>query len=91
LVFLLPCITCGIYGLIWYVSTKEEMKARGAEIPTAWLLIVPFANIYWFWQYAMGVQKVTGGTTSAGADFCLRLFLGPIGMAITQSALNKVA
>ena len=91
LVFLLPFLTCGIYPIFWYVSTKEEMNRQGAAIPTAWLLIVPLANIYWLWCYAKGVEKVTAGSTTAIADFILRFFLGPIGMAITQSAFNKVA
>jgi len=34
---------------------------------------------------------VTNGGTGAGAAFCLLFFLGCIGMAIIQSAFNKVA
>lgn len=34
-VFFLPIITFGIYGLVWYVQTKEEMNRKGAQIPTA--------------------------------------------------------
>lgn len=89
-VFFLPIITFGIYGIVWHVQTKDEMNARGAGIPTAWYLIIPFANIYWFWKYSVGVAKVTGGASSAAGNFFLRLLLGPIGMAITQSAFNKV-
>lgn len=90
-VFVLPIITFGIYGIVWYVSTKEEMNSRGARIPTAWLLIVPFLNLYWFWVYAKGVEKVTNGAHGAFGNFIVRLFLGPIGMAITQSGFNNVA
>jgi hypothetical protein len=89
-VFFLPIITFGIYGLVWYVQTKEEMNRKGAQIPTAWLLIIPFANLYWLWVYAKGVEKVTNGASGALGNFLLRLFLGPIGMAITQSAFNNV-
>ena len=39
LVFVLAVCTCGIYGLVWYVKTKEEMNQQEAGIPTAWLLI----------------------------------------------------
>jgi len=52
-------VTLGIYGLVWYVKTKEEMNAKGAEIPSAWLLIVPIANIIWMWKYSVGVEKLT--------------------------------
>ncbi|MDE3059103.1 MAG: DUF4234 domain-containing protein, partial [Bacteroidota bacterium] len=48
-VFFLPFITLGIYSIVWYVSTKTEMKQRGADIPTAWLLIIPIADLYWLW------------------------------------------
>jgi len=58
-VFLLTMVTLGIYGLVWYVKTKEEMNAKGAEIPSAWLLIVPIANIIWMWKYSVGVEKLT--------------------------------
>jgi hypothetical protein len=90
-VFILPFVTFGIYAIVWYVSTKEEMNAKGAQIPTAWLLIIPFVNLYWLWVYAKGVEKVTNGACGAMSNFLLRLFLGPIGMAITQNAFNKVA
>jgi len=39
MVFFVSLITFGIYGLVWYVKTKNEMNAKGAQIPTAWLLI----------------------------------------------------
>lgn len=87
-VFILVCVTCGIYGLVWYVKTKEELKARGAEIPTAWLLIVPFANLYWLWKWAAGVEKETG--FSAVGAFLMCLFIGPVGMAVVQSEFNKL-
>lgn len=90
LVFLLPLITCGIYAIVWYVTTKGEMNKRGATIPTAWLLIIPFVNLYWLWCFAKGVEKTTNGGMSGVATFFLCWLLGPIGMAIAQSSLNKV-
>ena len=76
-VFILPFVTLGIYSIVWYVSTKEEMNTKGAQIPTAWLIIIPFVNLYWLWVYAKGVEKVTNGASSAVVDFLLRFFLGP--------------
>ncbi len=90
-VVLLSLITCGIYGIVWYVKTKGEMNRLGASIPTAWLLIIPFVNIYWVWKYAEGVQLVTKGAQSAVTIFLLLLFCGIIGMPVTQSAFNAVA
>ena len=91
LVFFLAIITFGIYGLVWYVWTKHEMKRAGAQIPTCWLLIIPFVNWYWMWKFSQGVEMVTNKEMSAGAAFLLIFFLGVIGMAIVQSSLNKVA
>ena len=90
-VVLLALITCGIYGIVWYVQTKGEMNRLGASIPTAWLLIIPFVNLYWVWKYAEGVQLVTKGAQSAVTIFLLLLFCGIIGMPVTQSAFNSVA
>jgi hypothetical protein len=91
LVFLLSIITFGIYGLVWYVWTKHEMNRAGAQIPTCLLLIIPFVNWYWLWKFSGGVEMVTNKEMSAGIAFVLVFFLGPIGMAIVQSSLNKVA
>ena len=89
-VFILPFVTFGIYGIVWYVKTKAEMNSKGADIPTAWLLIIPFVNLYWLWKYSQGVEKVTNGGSGGVSTFLLLLFLSAIGMAITQSAFNKV-
>lgn len=88
-VLLLSLVTFGIYALVWAVKTKEEMNQQGASIPTAWLLIIPFINLYWMWKYSEGVQLVTKGGQSQAVAFLLLLLLGPIGMAIIQSAFNK--
>ena len=89
--FVLTIVTFGIYGIVWFVQTKEEMNAQGADIPTAWLLIVPIVGLYWMWRYSGGVEKVTEGKTSQVIAFILLAVLGLIGMAIIQDGLNKVA
>lgn len=88
-VFILPIITLGIYGLVWEVKTKNEMKSLGADIPTAWLIIIPFVNLYWLYKYCKGYAQVTKG--SAAVAFLLLFFLGSIGMAVLQSGFNKLA
>ena len=89
-VILLTIVTFGIYSLVWMVKTKGEMVKAGADIPTAWLLIVPIASIYWMWKFAGGVEHVTRGKQSQVMAFILMFVLGVIGMAIIQSELNKV-
>jgi hypothetical protein len=90
-VFLLPFITFGIYALYWMVITKGEMNSKGAQIPTAWLIIIPFVNIWWMWKYSEGVENVTNGKMSGVLAFILMLLLGTIGYAIIQDSFNKVA
>lgn len=87
-VFFLSIITFGIYALVWAVKTKTEMNALGAQIPTAWLLIIPFVNLWWLWKYSEGVDHVSRGKMSSALAFILLFLLGPIGMAILQSTYN---
>jgi len=91
LVFFLSCITFGIYSLVWFVKTKNEMNAKGAEIPTAWLLIIPIANYICWWKFCQGVELVTNKGMTTSAAFLWVFFLEVIGMAVIQSQLNKVA
>ncbi len=89
LVLVLSLLTCGIYHIYWFVVTKNELNARGADIPTAWLIIIPFVNIYWLWRFCAGVEKVSGFT--AIGSFLLQFFFGSIGAAIIQYQLNTTA
>jgi hypothetical protein len=90
-VIILTIITFGIYALVWLVKTKGEMVKQGADIPTAWLLIVPVVSIYWTWKWCGGVEKVTNGKLTQVIALILMLLLGLIGMAIIQDAFNKSA
>ncbi len=86
---LLPLITFGIYALVWSVKTKNEMNKSGTAIPTAWLLIVPIANIVWLWKYSVGVETFTRKRFDRHAAFWLMLILGGIGSAIVQNQFNR--
>lgn len=86
-VLLLPFITFGIYAIVWFAKTRGEMSRLGIDVPTTWLYIVPFVNIWWLWKFGAGAARVTGG--SSGANFALLLFLGVIGQAIVQADLNS--
>ena len=87
-VFFLSLFTLGIYAFVWHVKTKNELNKLGAQIPTAWLLIVPFANLYWIWKYSEGVEKVSGGKISAVMSLILLLLLSIVGIAILQGMFN---
>ncbi len=90
-VFGLTLVTFGIYGIYWQVKTKGEMNARGTQIPTAWLMIVPFVSIWWLWKYSEGVEQVTSNKLGGAVTFLIMWFLGLIGMLIVQDAFNKLA
>ncbi len=90
-VILLPFVTFGIYSIYWLVSTKIEMTKLGAKIPTAWLIIVPLANIWWYWKYSEGVDSITNSKISNVMAFILLLLLGFIGQAIIQDSFNNVS
>jgi hypothetical protein len=90
-VVLFPFITLGIYSLYWLVSTKGELNAKGAKIPTAWLLIIPLVSIYWLWKYYEGAEQVTRGKVSGVLMFIINLLVtGIISYAICQDAYNNL-
>ena len=91
MVILLSVITFGIYYLVWLVTTKNQMNTKGAQIPTAWLLIIPLVNIWWYWRFCEGVELVTNKGMQTVIAFLLLWLLGIIGIAIIQNELNKVA
>jgi hypothetical protein len=89
-VFFLSIFTFGIYIIVWRVKTKGEMNRLGANIPTAWLLIIPFVNIWWLWEYAEGVEKITNKGMSQVVAFILLILLSAIGDAVIQESFNKI-
>ncbi|MDB5171121.1 MAG: hypothetical protein JWO35_815 [Candidatus Saccharibacteria bacterium] len=88
---LLSLVTFGIYSLYWSISTKNEMNRLGANVPTAWLLIIPFVSIYWLWKYSEAVDQVTSNKVSAPLAFVVEAFLGFVGDLVIQSEFNKLA
>jgi hypothetical protein len=86
--FLLTAVTFGLYPLFWFARTKDEMNRLGADVPGAWMLFIPLANLFFLWKYAAGAEHVTGGDTSQVGAFALLLVLGPIGMMMLQAKYN---
>ena len=86
-VFFLPFLTFGIYWIVWLAKSRGELNYRYANIPTTWLYLVPFVNIWWLWRFAAGVRIVTG--RSVAAPFVLLLLLGSIGASFVQAGLNN--
>lgn len=90
LIYLLGIVTLGIYFIYWMWKTKEELNELGADIPSAILIIIPIANVYWLYKYAKGFAKVT--RKESELLWFIVFLLVPIAMpAISQSELNKIA
>ena len=86
-VVLLTLVTFGIYGLVWSVQTKNELnRTYNAGIPTAWLLIVPIASLYWLWKWSEGAEKATGMSTVS--VFLLWLVIPIVAMPVLVSKFN---
>ena len=98
---ILSIVTCGIYGLYWFIKLTDEMNyATGHSNDTsgimALVLTLVTCGIYgYYWAYKMGektdaLERVNG---SKGILFLILTFLG-LGIvvyALMQDSLNKHA
>ncbi len=90
-VLILSIVTFGIYSILWHFWTTSELNAKGANIPTAWLQIIPIANLYFFYKYYEGAEKVTGGNVNGILYFVLALFVSPVvSELLAQNEYNKM-
>ena len=90
-IIILTIITFGIYGLYWVVKTKGEINRLGAQIPTAWLIIIPIANIYFVYKYSEGFATFVTKDKNTILWFLLYLVIAPVAMILVQIELNKLA
>lgn len=90
-VLALFCITFGIYPLIWFFQTSNEMTNMGAELPTPWLMFVPIVNLYFLWKWAEGVEKVTNGEQQAIMTLVVLFVFSPVGAFLVQQKFNAIA
>ena len=96
LIILFSIITLGIYGIFWLVFTTNELKKNTQSAPNPLLLLlmlIPFINFIimfiYFWKYSKAINELTGFNSLA--LFLLWIFIGPVGMIISQIELNKKA
>ncbi len=73
------------------VQTKKEMNEMGGEIPTAWLIIIPVANIYWAYKYCEAFATYVKKDNNTILWFVLYILVGIVMPAIVQLELNKLA
>lgn len=104
LCIILSIVTCGIYGLYWFVCLTDDMNAAVEEQGTtgvvALLLTIVTCGIYGiYWAYKMG-EKVDAlkakhdvpSSNSGILYLILSIFgLSIVAWAIIQNELNQVA
>ena len=101
---ILSIVTCGIYGLYWFVCLTDDMNTAAEEQGTtgavALLLTIVTCNIYGlYWAYKMGekvdIVKAKNGmqTSNSGIMYLILNFLGLsiVTWALIQNELNQVA
>lgn len=98
---ILSIVTCGIYGLYWFVKLTDEMNyASGSRNDTsgimAFVLTIVTCGIYTFyWAYKMGIKAdiVERTNSSKGILYLILtvLGLGIIVYALAQDTLNRCA
>jgi hypothetical protein len=54
---ILTLVTFGAYPLFWFFKTRKEINSLGANIPSAWLLFLPFGNLYFNYKYAQAFDQ----------------------------------
>ncbi len=102
---ILSIITCGIYGIYWFIVLTDEVNAVSGENNAtsggvAFLLTLVTCGIYgYYWAYKMG-EKLNNAKAQRGmpADSNLSIVyllleffgLGIIAWALMQDNLNKM-
>lgn len=90
-IILLYIFTLGFYIYYWFVVTKIELNQQGAQIPTAWLLLIPLVNFYWIWLYFEAAETISSEKINGPVMFVLSLLnFSIIAMALSQIEYNRI-
>lgn len=101
---LLSIVTCGIYGIIWFINLTDDVKMASGDDSFSgirdFLLTLVTCGLYgWYWAYKMGKAvnniKTKNGQESAEDNSILYLIFCIFGFNIVnfcliQSELNKL-
>lgn len=93
-------ITCGIYGIYWFVKLTNESNSLASEENktasggVAFILSIITCNIYGlYWSYKMGkkTDEIKGTNSNMGIIFLVLSFVGLsiVNYIIAQLALNE--
>lgn len=105
LYIVLTLVTCGLFGLYWFIVLTDETNEATGETQLAGgalalILTIITCNIYgWYWAYKMGekvdsIKSQNGqpaGNTGILFIILQVLGLGIINYALAQDALNHAA
>ena len=95
---ILSIITCGIYGIYWFIKLSDEMncltgRTNDTSGVTAFLLSLVTCGIYsYYWAYKLGEKKdiLDGKSSSSGVLYLILMLVLPIAVyALAQDAINK--
>lgn len=101
---LLSIVTCGLYGIYWFICLTDEANAAAGEQGTSGVMAFIFSlitcGIYMlYWMYKQG-ERIDNAKTkrgmAGGSNGVLYLILAIFGFAIIsyalmQNELNKLA
>ena len=100
---ILSLVTCGIYGLYWFVCLTEDTNAAANEEGTSGVMALVFTlitcglyGLYWAYKCGEKLDKAKtdrGMSASNGGVLYLILYIfgGIIAYALIQNELNKLA
>ena len=101
---LLTIVTCGIYGIIWFISMTDDMRYASGDQTlsggTAFLCTLITCGIYgYYWAYKMGKATVAAKASrgeQASDNSVLYIVLQVLGVGIVnycliQNDLNSMA
>lgn len=92
---ILTILTIGIYFIYWSIKTKNDLKRLGADIPTGIFVVIPIANIYFWYKYSLGylhyIKKIERDNNIAALGSIAASFNPFLSMFVFQSGFNKVA
>ena len=96
---ILTLITCGIYGIFWFISITNEINrlsgnAQDTSGGLSFLLCLITCQIYsYYWAYKMGLKRDAMMNEASGISHILYLILSlivPIATwALIQDSINK--
>lgn len=101
---ILTIVTCGIYGLIWFISLTDDVRLvsgddrlSGGKAVLLTLVTCGIYSIYWAYQMgkALNQASVKSGKTASDNSVLYLILqiigLGIVGYCLMQSELNQYA